>query len=306
MAVLAHAGRGIAQAARRPRLVLLLWLLNSTLAALAVLPAAIGLARSLAYAPAGDALRDGFSVGLTAEMARDAASAVSAEPIAFASAALLAILIGPFVAAGVVETLGSADTRSLAHRFGRGAGHFGGRFLRAGIAAAALAMVGAALFAAPWLAIRHRLDEVTQAYTRGWLGLVGGGFATLAVLLALLALDYARLEIARRDGRRPMRLVWRSLLFVLAHPLRTLGLWLANALALGVALLLYLALSRLLPATSWITVAVMVAGQQAFSLTRAGLRVALWSAERGLLDEVSPLAETPLAPTESVPPVDAL
>jgi hypothetical protein len=270
------------------------------------LPAAIGLARSLAYAPAGDALRDGFSVGLTAEMARDAASAVSAEPIAFASAALLAILIGPFVAAGVVETLGSADTRSLAHRFGRGAGHFGGRFLRAGIAAAALAMVGAALFAAPWLAIRHRLDEVTQAYTRGWLGLVGGGFATLAVLLALLALDYARLEIARRDGRRPMRLVWRSLLFVLAHPLRTLGLWLANALALGVALLLYLALSRLLPATSWITVAVMVAGQQAFSLTRAGLRVALWSAERGLLDEVSPLAETPLAPTESVPPVDAL
>jgi acyl dehydratase len=302
VAALAHAVRGIAHAARRPRLVLLLWLANLALAAIVALPVTIALARALPLAPAADALRDGFDVGIAAEIARDDPGLDRSVQAAFAAAALLALLVAPFLAAGTVETLASRDDRPLAHRFGRGAGHFGGRFLRAGLAALPLAALGAALLGGPLFALRQRLEDTASSEARWLVGLGGAAAAALGVLVARLALDYARLEIVRRDSRQPIQQVWRSLRLVLRHPLATLGLWAANALVLLLGLGLYLALRAAVPAASWIAILVMVAAQQLFAIARAGLRVALWSAERTLLDEAAPLPPRPPETAATAPP----
>jgi acyl dehydratase len=304
VAALAHAVRGISHAARQPRLVLLLWLANLALAAIVALPVGIALAKALPRAPAADALRDGFDVGIAAEIARDDPGLARSVQAAFGAAAFVALLVAPFLAAGTVETLSSRDDRPFAHRFGRGAGHFGGRFLRAGLAALPLAALGAALLGGPLFALRHRLEDTASFETRSLLGLAGAAGAGLGLLVALLALDYARLDIARRDSRQPMRLVWRGLRFVLRHPFATLGLWAANALVVVLGVALYLALRSALPAASWPAILIMVVAQQMVALARAGLRVALWSGERALLDEVAPLpAPTPEPPTMPRPAV---
>ena len=305
MGALSHTARGIATAARRPWLVVFLWLTNSLLAGVAVLPVAATLMRDLPSAPEADGLREGPALGTVVEVMRDAPGTATATQLASASALALAALIGPFFAAGLVETLLSNDPRSLAHRFGRGAGHFGGRFLRAGVAAAVLAAVGAGLLATPWLAARHRLDETSHGYARWLLGLAAMAFAGLAVVVALRALDYARLEIARRDDRRAIRQMWRALVLVLRHPVRTLGVWVSNVLVLALVAAALYALRRALPGSTWPAILALVAAQQTFSLTRAGLRVALWSAEHGVLEDLSPLAP-PAAPVPApVPPTDA-
>jgi acyl dehydratase len=301
MGILAHTARGIAAAARRPWLVGWLWLANSLLAGLAALPAAVMLLRDLPSAPEADALRNGLALGTAAEVLRDAPGTGTATQLAMLSALLLAALLGPFFAAGIVETLLANDGRSLTHRFGRGAGHFGPRYLRAGVTAGVGGAVGAGLFAAPWLAARNRLDDTAHGYTRWLLGLAAMAFAGVAIVVALRALDYARLEIARRDERRTIRQVWRGLVLVLRHPWRTLGVWICNILPVAIAAAVLFAPSRAFSGSrTWPAIFGLVAAQQLFSLTRAGLRVALWSAEHGVLEELSPLAKTPPAPPEPV------
>lgn len=284
---------------------LLLWLANLALATIVALPVWIALSTTLPLAPAADVLRDGFDIGIAGDIARDDPGLVRAVQAAFAAAALLALLVAPFLAAGTVESLSSDDERPFLHRFGRGAGHFGGRFLRAGLAALPLAALGAALLGGPLFALRRRLEETASSETRWLLGLGGAAAAGLGVLVALLALDYARLDIARRDSRQPIRAVWRGLRFVLRHPLATLGLWAANALVLVLGVALYMALRSVLPAASWAAILIMVVAQQILALARAGLRVALWSGERTLLDEVvpfpAPAPEIPATPPPAVP-----
>jgi hypothetical protein len=306
MGALSHTAHGIAAAARRPWLVVFLWLVNSLLAGVAVLPLAVTLVRDLPSAPEADRLRDGLVLGLAAEVFRDAPGTMTATQLASASALALAALIAPFFAAGLVETLLSNDPRSLAHRFGRGAGHFGGRFLRAGVAAGVLGAVGAGIFASPWLAARHRLDETSDGYARWLLGLAAMACAGLAFVVALRALDYARLEIARRDERRAVRQVWRALILILRHPFRMLGPWACNVLLLATAAAALLTLRLALPGSTWLPIVGIVMAQQLFSLTRAGLRVALWSSEARLLETVSPRADSPIAPvaTDAPPAVD--
>jgi acyl dehydratase len=298
-----HALRGLRDASRRWRLALVLWLVNLALASVVALPLAIQLYAQLAGAPAGDVLREGFAIGMVVETLRAAPAFFAAIRGTLLAAVALALLVAPFVAAGTVEVLRSGDSRSLAHRFGRGAGHFGGRFLRAGLLAAPTAAIAAALLGGPWFFVRHRLDDSASDETRFLLGIAGAACAALGILLALLALDYARLEIARRDSRKPMRLYFRALGFVLRHPLATVGLWLVNSVALLLVLALYLALREAMPATSWIAIASMAVAQQAVSLARAGLRVALWSGESTLLDALAPLrvASAPAGPAAPEP-----
>jgi hypothetical protein len=116
--------------------------------------------------------------------------------------------------------------------------------------------------------------------------LLGG----LVVLLALLALDAARVRIVREDARRVLPLLRSGFAMVLGHPVKWLGTWGANAALGALALGLYVAFRNAVPAGTGPLVLLMFVAQQAFGVVRSGLRVALLGSEIGLVARLRPMA----------------
>lgn len=299
-----HALLGIRRALAQPRLAAFLWLANLVPAAIVALPVGAHLRNSLAQAPEADRLLDGFSVGLMAELAQQSGSFGAAlSPVVLAAAAL-ALLANALTAGGTLEALSSNDGRPLAHRFGRGAGRFFGRFLRAGLAAGLLALIVAGLLGAIVRVAGRRLEDspwepmgLTLAAVR--LLLIG---ATLVVVL--LALDFARIRLVKEDARGAVRLLLGSLFFVLRHPVRTLGLWAANALCVVALIAAYFAYTGAVPARTWPTILALVLVQQLVMLGRAGLRVGLYSGEIATWESLAP-SPAVVAPAPAEAPVDS-
>ena len=119
----------------------------------------------------------------------------------------------------------SGDQRAFAHRFGRGAGRFFARFVRAGLLALLAAALLTSLAAGPLFALSAKLGResglelATHAVFSGALFVAG-----LLLLLALLALDAAPDpgSRARTPGACCPR--WApALRSALRHPLQWLG-----------------------------------------------------------------------------------
>jgi hypothetical protein len=120
--------------------------------------------------------------------------------------------------------------------------------------------------------------------------------AALVILLALLALDAARIRVVREDARRVLPLVRSGFAVVLRHPVKWLGTWGVNALLGALALGLYVALRNAVPAGTAPLIFLMLVAQQAFVLVRSGLRVALLGSEIALVERLRPLPPPPSAP----------
>lgn len=134
--------------------------------------------------------------------------------------------------------------------------------------------------------------------------------AGLVVLLALLALDAARVLLVREDARRVLPLVRSGFAVVLGHPVKWLGTWGLNAALGGLALALYLAFRHAVPAGTGPLILLMALAQQAFVLSRVWLRVALLGSEIALVERLRPLplpapipAEAPQPVSEPAPPL---
>jgi len=287
--VIAAATReGLAAARRHPRLAVVLWLVNLALATAAGVPGWLALSSAIGPLPEADGLRERFVFGVLFDLVEMRPGLLGGLALSAAGVAFLGLLAGAAVAGGVLEVLASRDSRPFAHRFGRGAGRFFARFVRAGLAALLVGAVGAALVAGPALALgsrlrrEHGLEAASLAVSSA--GLLAGG---LVVLLALLALDAARVRIVREDAGRVLPLLASGFSLVLRHPVKWLGTWAANALLLGLAFALYLAAREALPAGRLLPL--LIAVQQAFVLARSFLRVALFGAERALVERLRPL-----------------
>lgn len=286
---------GLRAAARRPRLAVALWLVNLTLAAAAATPAMLAFREAFDRAPAADRLRQGFSFGLTVELLQ-AWPGRLATLVSFAlAAAVLALLANALTSGGVLEVLTTGDDRRFLHRFGRGAGHFFGRFLRVGIAAGLTLVALAGLVAAAAGALARRLEE--SPWEPMWVVMGGArlGLIALVALVALVALDVARIRLVREDGRRAVRLYWGSLALVLRHPVATLGIWAGTAALFALVLGLYALVRAVAPAQAWAGILFMVLAQQAVMLCRAALRVALFAGEIALVERLAAPLSTPPA-----------
>lgn len=294
--------RGLGRALANPRLALLLWLVNAALAAIAAVPAFLHLSSLLATRPAGDRLLHGFSFGLMAEMGHYQGAWGSILMSVLWPLAVVALLGNTLTSGGVLEVLTTRDERRLLHRFGRGAGHFFGRFFRAGLVAGLVGLVVAGMLAVLVRWIGRRLEDSAWEPTGLVVALVRFALVGLVVLLVLMALDLARVRIVLEDSRQAIRLFFRSLAFVLRHPVKVLGLWAVNSLVLLGVLAAYLAYCNRFPATRWRLILAMVAVQQAVMLARAGLRVGLWASEIALWERMAPAA-TPVAPEPRIEPV---
>jgi hypothetical protein len=286
--VIAAATReGLAAARRNPGLAVVLWLVNLALAAAAGVPGWLALASAIGPLPEADALRERFVFGVVFDLLEMRPGLLGGLALSAVGVAFLGLLAGAAVSGGVLEVLASRDARPFAHRFGRGAGRFFARFVRAGLAALLVGAVGSALVAGPLLALgtrlrrEHGLEAASLAVSVT--ALLAGG---LVVLVALLALDVARVRIVREDARRVLPLLASGFTLVLRHPVKWLGAWALNALLLGLAFAAYLAVREALPAGRLLLL--LVAAQQAFVLARSFLRVALFGAGRALVERLLP------------------
>jgi hypothetical protein len=278
---------GIREAARQPRLAAALWLVNLVLAGAAAIPAFVVFGDVLNHSPEGDRLLEGFSFGLFVEMLR--ADGRFRLLMVFAGVTgLLALLANAFTTGGVLDVLTTDDERTFLHRFARGAGHFGGRFLRMGAVAGVVLLVAGGLVIAGTKALSRALEDAAWPPTDVAIGLLRLVLLLGITVVALVALDLARIRVVREDSRRAVRIYGSSLRLVARHPLATLGLWAGNSLLLLLVAAAYIVLRNVVPAVTWAGIVFMVAAQQLVMLARASLRVALFAGEIAMLDRISP------------------
>jgi len=301
--ILTATREGLASARRIPRLAVTLWLVNLALALSAGVPGFLALQSAIGDLPGADALADGFRLGVLSDLAETRPGLFGWLFFTAAGLALVGLLVGAAATGGVLEVLSSRDDRAFAHRFGRGAGRFFVRFVRAGLLAGPVAAVAAALVAGPLMALGVRMRREWGAEVGSGLVFLGALLlAGLIVLLVLLALDAARIRIVREDARRVLPLLRSGFAMVLRHPAKWLGTWALNAALWALALALYLAFRHVVPAGTGPLVLVMAVAQQAFVLARAWLRVALLGSEIALVDRLRPLgAPVAAAPPQAVP-----
>lgn len=258
------------------RLVAAVWLWGTALALSAAIPVWRWLGRALDDSPEAQQVLERFSIGFITGLTQyDRFSPllmVNGEVLALL---LLGILSNPIVAAGILEVLVSPDERPLLHRFMRGAGHFYGRFLRllvvSGVAAAVLLIA----VSIPMRPILSALGE--SSYERAWLA------ASIARLLlfgaaigfVMVVTDIARAQIvlAETEVRGMMRAWARAVRFVLRRFFAVLGTYAALAALAAIAFGVYLLIVNAIPTLSWAGIWAVVIVQQAFTVTRAGLRV---------------------------------
>lgn len=276
-------------ALRTPRLVLLLWGAHLAIAAVAFYPVLRLLDRSLANAPAGDEFLRRFSLPLFADLMRSGRAWFEGFGQLLTLVFALTLLWNVLAAGGALESLLSGDPSRMAHRFGRGAGRFFGRFLRMGLAAAPAALLVAGVLAGPIFAVRASLDDRAEG-AKFWLGLAGFLIALLALLLVQLALDLARVRVARDDVRKGVLVFRQTLRAVLRRPWQVLGIWTPLALGFAAVAALYLALRGVLPAEGGGILLVVFLAQQGLMIARAAMRVSLWSGEISLVERNWPAA----------------
>jgi hypothetical protein len=290
---------GLGRALRVPRLAVVVWLVNLALAMAAGVPGWLALHSALGPLPATDAIGEGLSFSVVADLGEMRPGLLGGLGLSALGAAFLGLVLGAAVTGGLLEVLMSRDERPFAHRFGYGAGRFFGRFARAGLVAVVLGGLAALLAALPFALLGRAARGSAWEPARLAAALATGLAAFLVFLLALLALDAARILIVRDDLRRVAPALRSGFRVVLGRPIRWLGAWAVNALLVGLAAAAYLALSGALVPPSGPFLLALVLLQQAFALTRAGLRVALLGSEAGLVERLLP---RPAEPPREVPP----
>jgi hypothetical protein len=296
--------QGLSRAWGARRLIGLVWVIHTSVAAAAAFPFWRVLSDVLAPLPEADVLGSALRLGALADLAELRPGLLPALGVTIVLTAVVGFVLGAGIVGGVLEVLGRPDEGPLGPRFGRGIGRFFGRFLRVGLLVVAGATILGALAVLPFV-------HLTRLHFRaGWdtalPGVVGGAaVVALVALLALLVLDASRLVLVRTDGR-VLASLGAGLRLVLGHPVAWCGVWLLNGALVAVAVGLYLSFRWTMPAPTGLMLLVVVAGQQAFVMARITLRIALLASESALVERLCAQAtERPprSQPVPSSPPL---
>jgi len=310
---------GLRAAVRHPKLVWLLWAWYGLLALVPALPAWSWWNGVLGSSPEAASVLKRFDLGVFLDLtAGKGINGIGLLTGSAAAAGVLALVSSAFAFGGILEVFGTEDDkRSFMHRFFRGGGHFFWRFFRLAIMAGVCLVLATGAMSALMAAATAPMGK-SEWEPAGYLG----GVATMVVVLAvaalfLLALDYARIRVARDDSRSMLKAYASGLGFVLRRLLPVYGIAILFVAALAALAGIYLAYETNAPAAgTWTAIAVLFVIQQAVVLGRVFLRVALVGAERQFhitalpkpvlpavpyTEFVAPVAPTPPAPAEPEP-----
>jgi hypothetical protein len=274
---------GLRSAAKQPKLVLLLWAWYGLLALIPAMPAWAWWNRVLGTSPEAATILRGFSFGVWGELARGGGvSGMGLLAAATAVVMLIAWISSAFVFGGILEVLGSdGEQRSFMHRFYRGGGHFFWRFIRLSLIAGACALLAVGAAAALVGKVSAPLADSRWEPAGYLVGLVNVLVFAIVAALFLLALDYARIRVAREDARGMLLEYARGFGFVLRNVLTAYGVAIPFVATLAVLMLCYVAYEANTPAAgTWSAIAALMVFMQVVVLGRVFLRVALVGAER--------------------------
>ena len=293
---------GLRAAAKQPRLVACLWAAYFVFSLVPVLPGLAWLRAGLDVSPASADALERFDFGLLSDLLNyDRSNVFSLLFLSMVAAGMVALVASAFVMGGILEVLGGggggddSDRRTFMHRFARSGGHFFWRFVRLAVTAGVCGVLATGIVAALIGAVTAPLGE--SEWEPG--GYLAGLLVVLSVAgtaaLFLLALDYARIRVARDDGRKMLRAYFSGLGFVVRHLVGAYGIALGIIATLAGVMLLYIAYETNSPVAS---TGALIAGlfvlQQITVAARVFLRVALIGAERAYFAQMSPVVTTPL------------
>ena len=293
---------GLRAAAKQPKLIACLWAAYFVFSLVPVLPGLAWLRAGLDVSPASADALERFDFGLLSDLLNyDRSNVFSLLFLSMVAAGMVALVASAFVMGGILEVLGGggggddSDRRTFMHRFARGGGHFFWRFIRLAVTAGVCGVLATGIVAALIGAVTAPLGE--SEWEPG--GYLAGLLVVLSVAgtaaLFLLALDYARIRVARDDGRKMLRAYFSGLGFVVRHLVGAYGIALGIIATLAGVMLLYIAYETNSPvASTGALIAVLFVLQQITVAARVFLRVALIGAERAYFAQMSPVVTTPL------------
>ncbi|MEI6670008.1 MAG: hypothetical protein WCP29_17800 [Acidobacteriota bacterium] len=295
---------GLMSAVRNYRLVLVIWACQAGLACAAAVPALNWWRRAFDHSIEAAALLDGFNFGVLADLTKyDQAGAFGLLGSAMAGAVALAMVASPFVMGGTLSVLsGTHASRGALPRFFSGGGEFFWRFFRLMLLAGTCTVVVGGLMSAALAAVEAPLSQhgseatlyLWAAVNLAWLAMTCGVF--------VLALDYARIQIAKGDTRGVFGAYMRAVGFVVRRALTTYPIALVFVVPSGALLLGYLAYETVSPvASGWGLMLALFAVQQVVVLLRIGLRVSLVAAECRLVEAAASAVARGSAPAVSAP-----
>jgi hypothetical protein len=291
---------GLRAAGRHPKLVLLIWAWYGLLALIPTLPAWAWWNAALGSSPEAASVLKRFSLGVFLDLTRSTGvSGLGLLMSVTVAVAIVALVSSAFVFGAVMEVLGTDDERrSFMHRFYRGGGHFFWRFVRLAIVAGVCLFLATGVVSAAIVGITSPLTR-SEWEPAGYLVGIGNILALASVgALFLLALDYARIRVARDDLRGMLRAYFGGLGFVLRHLFTAYGIAIPVVATLAVLMAGYLAYETNAPAAgTWGAIATLFLIHQAVVLGRVLLRVSLVGAERHyeLAMRPTPVRVTPAA-----------
>jgi hypothetical protein len=306
----AYITAGLRSAARHLKVAWLLWAWYGLLALVPVVPAWTWWNGVLGSSPEAASILKRFDIGVLLDVvAGKGINGIGLLTGAAAAAGAIAAVSSAFAFGGVLEVLGSDDDRRpFMHRFFRGGGHFFWRFFRLAVMAGVCLVLATGAVSALMAGVTKPIGE--SEWEPGW---YLGSVTSLAVILFvgaffLIALDYARIRVARDDSRSMLKAYVAGMGFVLRRMLTVYGIA-AAILVLQLALVVgYLAYETNAPAAgTWGAIAALFLVQQAIVFGRVTLRVALIGAERHFFEMALPrqIPAVPVAvssPPHDIPP----
>jgi hypothetical protein len=311
---------GLRAAARHQKLTWLLWAWYGLLALVPAFPVWRWWNQVLGSSPEGAAVLKRFDLGVFLDLTRmEGVGGLGLMSPAVAAAAAIALVSSAFAFGGILEVLGSEDDRrSFMHRFFRGGGHFFWRFFRLAIMAAAGLALATGLVSAILTAVMKPLSESEWEPGSYLAGAITVAVVLLTAALFLLALDYARIRVAR-DGSRSMLKAYASGLgFVLRRLPTVYGIAIAFLTIETGLVVLYLAYETNVPAAgTWPAISALILLQQLVVFGRVFVRIAMAGAERRFhmtalptpvpvveaepSPLVAPVSSLPASPQEQIP-----
>jgi hypothetical protein len=292
---------GLETAIRHVRLVTLVWVILLMVSLLAAAPVWRWLSSVLAHAPEGDRLLSGLDVSLLKELIGGRWEVGIVRALA-AMVLLIAALLNPFMAGGVIGVLAYGDSRHIVPRFIQsGCRHYGPCF-RALLMVYLLFGALAVLLTAALGVVVSRFEE-SQFHDPSLAAGIAGVFIIGCVVgLGTMVLDFARIALVAdtsfRARFRASAAVRGALGTVVRRAWLVAGTGLAFLILFALAVAIYLGVRAALPAMTWPLIALGIAVQQAFAFTRSWLRVGLIAAEMRMT--AAPVSERPSVPVHPI------